>query len=1265
MDGVQQQLMAQAELSAAVAQEAAKERTFMSRQVEETGKAVAQMRLERLAEDLDSSQESDRGDDRRFRRHRRSRRPFDHEQEGPRPPTPQGPRGHGHGEMGPRREAAPPPLPKMHFPEFHGNDPVVWIDNCLTYFSIYSVPRNLWVISASLHLKENAARWYQVHKIRQGIETWENFTQSVLTKFGAESYPKAMRQLLKLRQQQSLPEYNKEFEEVRYRVAMHNSELDDIFFVEQYVKGLKFDLQGLVQAALPTSVNRAMVLAEIQQDHLDKARNRTGKAPFQYKSLASTSKAESQPMPVTADLSKERQVREYRRLHGLCYACGERFEPGHLAKCAKRNTVHLHALTTEDLTMELSDTVLEQLQQEDETSEQLCHLSLNALSRNDSAGSIKVRALLNNLVILILVDSGSSTCFINSALVAKAALVAIPCSPVQVTTATGDTVISDAMVKAVAWKANGHTFRTDMRVLDLGPYDAILGFDWLSSHSPMQCNWEHKTLQFLDQGVPVQLHGDSISQLQPVPQISGPQLNQLASTNEIWSCVLIHHTNPHPPPELPLAISSLLAEFQDIFSPPSQLPPHRGYDHHIPLIPGAIPVNTKPYRYSPFHKTEIEKQVQQLLETGLITCSVSPFASPVLLVQKKDGTWRLCVDYRKLNTLTIKNRFPMPLVEEILDELAGATLFSSLDMTAGYHQIRMQQGDEHKTAFKTHHGHYEFRVMPFGLTNAPATFQCTMNSVLAPFLRKFAMVFIDDILIYSATIEDHLTHLRLVLTALKQHQFFLKQSKCSFAKTELSYLGHIITAAGVATDPSKVSAMLQWPVPTNFTELRGFLGLTGYYRRFVQNYGLLAKPLTTLLRQKQFHWSETANTAFQLLKTAMTSTPVLTLPRFDIPFEVETDASDEGLGAVLMQQGKPVAYLSKALGEKNKHLSIYEKEFLALIMAVDRWRQYLQRTPFTIKTDHQALSFLEQRDLQSDLQRKAMTKLMGLNFKIVYRKGKENKAADALSRIGHSCAVTAITEIVPSWIQEVTNSYATDPVTQDMLLKLAVHSPDDQGYSLDHGLLKRNHQVWIGNNSALRTKLLSSFHASAVGGHSGTLATYHRIKKFFYWKGLKQDVIDYVKQCSICQHAKTEKTHPAGLLQPLPIPTAMWTDIAMDFVEGLPNSEGFNTILVVVDRLSKMAHFIPLKHPFTALQVAQELLDQVIKLHGIPKTIVSDRDRIFTSNLWQHLFARFDTKLLLSTAYHPQTDGQSERVNQCLEMYLRCAVADTPKSWKR
>jgi len=250
--------------------------------------------------------------------------------------------------------------------------------------------------------------------------------------------------------------------------------------------------------------------------------------------------------------------------------------------------------------------------------------------------------------------------------------------------------------------------------------------------------------------------------------------------------------------------------------------------------------------------------------------------------------------------------------------------------------------DEYKTAFKTHQGHYYFKVMPFGLTNAPATFQCIMNQVLQPFLRKFVLVFLDDILIYSKSLQEHQEHLQLVLQTLLANQLYLKQSKCSFAQSQLEYLGNIISANGVATDPQKTTAMVHWPTPTTFIELRAFLLLTLYYRKFVKGYGIIAKPLTNLLRNKQFQWNPKAQTTFDELKIAMSHTLVLTLPNFQEPFTVETDACADGIGAVLMQKGQPIAFLSKALGEKHRHLSIYEKEFLALIMAVERWRHYLQ-----------------------------------------------------------------------------------------------------------------------------------------------------------------------------------------------------------------------------------------------------------------------------------------------------------------------------------
>lgn len=316
--------------------------------------------------------------------------------------------------------------------------------------------------------------------------------------------------------------------------------------------------------------------------------------------------------------------------------------------------------------------------------------------------------------------------------------------------------------------------------------------------------------------------------------------DSVATVVEIFSTDETEETTHAWPDE----IEAVLAEFSAVFSEPTGLPPARQFDHEIPLIPGSRPVNLRPYRYSPAQKDEIERQVSKMLEQGIIQPSCSPYASPVLLVMKKDLTWRFCIDYRHLNAITVKNRYPLPIIEELIDELAGACWFTSLDLRAGYHQIRLLPGEEAKTAFKTHNGHFEFRVMSFGLTGAPATFQNTMNTVLAPLLRKGVLVFIDDILVYTRTLEEHVQLLRQVFELLDQHQLKVKKSKCAFAQKQLVYLGHVISVGGVATDPKNIAAVQKWETPKSVRAVRGFLGLAGYYRKFVRNFGQISRPLT-------------------------------------------------------------------------------------------------------------------------------------------------------------------------------------------------------------------------------------------------------------------------------------------------------------------------------------------------------------------------------------------------------------------------------------
>ncbi|KAD5317318.1 hypothetical protein E3N88_17264 [Mikania micrantha] len=631
-------------------------------------------------------------------------------------------------------------------------------------------------------------------------------------------------------------------------------------------------------------------------------------------------------------------------------------------------------------------------------------------------------------------------------------------------------------------------------------------------------------------------------------------------------------------------------------------------------------------------------------------------------VRLTDGV-RLTVAGSQLNEATIKDRFPIPLIEELLDELGGATVFSKLDLRAGYHQVRMDERDIHKTAFRTHQGLFEFVVMPFGLTNAPATFQALMNATFKDLLRKTTLVFFDDILVFSPSMEQHLRDLEAVLILLKKNTLFAKRSRCSFGGSKVEYLGHIISGQGVQTDPSKISAVQQWPIPKNLKQLRGFLGLAGYYRRFIKGFGVIARPLTDLLKKSAFQWNEATQLAFEQLKQVLSSAPVLALPDFSKVFVVETDASSKGLGAVLMQEGHPLAFMSKALSIKQQSLSVYEKELLAIMMAVKQWHHYLITKKFLIKTDQKSLKFLLTQKITTPLQQTSLAKLMGYNYEIAYKKGSENLVADGLSRVsGLALFSMGISSIDPLLLTRIKSSWSTDVQLQELIVKC------QQGKAPVHvswngNVLLRKNKLWVGDDAQLKRDILYLFHSSPTGGHSGYLPTLKRIKALFYWKGCSKQVFAYVKECSQCQQAKYEPVASPGLLQPLPVPAHIFTDISMDFVSGLPKVKGKDTILVVVDRLTKYAHFIPLAHPFSAAQVAQAFLDSVFKLHGCPQTIVSDRDPIFLSQFWKEFMRLQGVQLAHSTAYHPQTDGQTEVLNRCLETYLRCMCMQAPAQW--
>lgn len=449
-------------------------------------------------------------------------------------------------------------------------------------------------------------------------------------------------------------------------------------------------------------------------------------------------------------------------------------------------------------------------------------------------------------------------------------------------------------------------------------------------------------------------------------------------------------------------------------------------------------------------------------------------------------------------------------------------------------------------------------------------------------------------------------------------------------------------------------------------QLRGFLCLTGYYRRFVEGYARIAAPLTDLLKKEAFKWNDAAAAAFEELKRAMTRAPVLRLLSFDLPFVIESDASGTGIRAVLMQEEKPVAYFSKKIGPKMLHSSTYNKELYAITEAVQKWRQYLLGRSFIIRTDQKSIKELLQQTILTTEQQNHVRKLLGYDFTIEYKMGSANKVADALSRreedetLHSGLMMLSISFPINSFMEELRlENQVRDDLQQ--LHKASLKGELSSDYCVCEGLLFYKDRLYLSPQSPLREHILQEYHSSPTAGHGGIKRTLVRISATYYWQGLRKDVEQYVGQCVVCQQIKIATQPPAGLIQPLPIPCQVWEDISMDFITGLPNWRGNTVIFVVVDRLSKYAHFAALPTHFTASKVAGVFVEVVVKLHGFPATIVSDCDPIFLSHFWSELFDLSGTKLLHSSAYHPQTDGQTKDVNRGLEQYLRAYVSDRSK----
>ena len=899
----------------------------------------------------------------------------------------------------------------------------------------------------------------------------------------------------------------------------------------------------------------------------------------------------------------------------------------------------------------------------------------------------------------VLLDTGCSIALINSQSVKKWGIETTErAEPLRIENYTGKPV-PDAgrfYTGTLRLQHRRHFSQERFEVSPMEPgIDIFLPFHWIAAHPP-QGAWENQEIRF--------------NSLQCLEKCTRHETNEFSLT---WDETVL--TNPEARTIGYVAattsddpLGQVPAEFRQFLGIMSKeaadaLPKHRPYDCKIELKKGSTAPWGPIYPLSETELQALREWLKEMEKTGKIQRSTSSAGSPILFVPKPKGTGlRLCVDYRGLNKITIPNRYPLPLMQELQDRVQGAQWFTKLDLKNGFNLIRIRQGDEWKTAFRTRYGLFEFNVMPFGLTNAPSTFQDMMNHVLSDVLDVGVLAYMDDILIYAKTEEEHDQLTKEVLRRLQKNGLAVSPGKCVWKTQEVEFLGYVIGRNGIRMAEDKVEAVVSWKRPESLTEVQSFLGFANFYRRFIQEYSRVAKPLTELTKktEQKWQWTPEAETAFSELKRRFTSAPILA--HFDAGKRViiETDASDFAIGAILSQRDEenrlhPVAFHSRKFTPAEINYEIHDKELLAIVDAFKHWRRYCEGATHQVEvySDHQNLEYFTTTKVLNRRQARWAQELAGIDFKIYYRPGTQNGKPDALSRrseyrlekggienqpittvlrenqfekrLGHSliCSSARLTSLpARKWSKEFTTTieqHARKDVEYQRAWKEAEKGTNEK-LQIQDGLLYRKKMLWVPADTVQR--VVESEHDTKIAGHMGQDKTVELLRRNFWWPKMNERIIDFVRSCPKCQQNKASRHRPYGLSSPLELPYAPWQSIAMDFITELPVSEGCDQLWVVIDRFTKMAHFVPLREK-AATDLARIFAREIWKFHGLPTDIVSDRDSRFTSDVWKEFLKLADIRPRMSTAFHPQTDGQTERLNQTIEAYLRTFVSHEQDNW--
>ena len=914
----------------------------------------------------------------------------------------------------------------------------------------------------------------------------------------------------------------------------------------------------------------------------------------------------------------------------------------------------------------------------------------------------------------VLVDPGASSNFIRRDWAMK---VGLPmhqlAQPVDVKLADERTTRLTHVVAANSVSTQGSGAACGLTVMDELSHQVILGMPWLRR--------ARVHVQFGD-----------VCSWNGVPMFS---LN-MAQTEEVTVAGLRLHVLTVAP-EHQERMAKLLARYPSAFSKelrrrtPEQLVKSIKCEVRL-RDPNCRPIRSRERRRSPKDEAALRQYTQEMLDLGIIQASNSEWVSqPVMVKKVRDGVVldekRPCWDFRGPNDLIIGDAHPLPLPENLFAQLEGQRLFSKMDLTKGFWQIPMHENSKQILAMSTPLGLMEPNSMPFGMKNAPAVFQREMQRVLKDRLGKGVLVFIDDILIYTKTVEEHEEMVEWVLQRLSDEGYYANPDKCEFFQREVSFLGHVVSERGVAVQQHKVRAVNEWPVPENKKQVRAFLGLTGYYHKFIPRYSEIALPLTNLTKDAvAFSWGAAEQRAFIRLKEKLTTADVLVHPNALKQYRLHTDASGYAVAAVLSQEQddgtiRPIAYHSRKMSPAETRYPVHDQELLAIVRAVEEWRCYLEGSPhpILILTDHRGLEWISTKSELTGRQARWVEQLAELSYEVRWVPGQDNAVADALSRrvdletqVAKDVEEDRKAELAPPTSEAgsviptpaagglpqsaqlarprlhiqlgALPVVATAPVWQTTIHalpfkeKLQRAAAEDEWYTRmmeksdpDDGLLRGDGLLWtsdgrvyVPDDVGCRNDLLHEVHDSPTGGHLGQRKTLAKLQSLCFWPGMSKDVEDYVRGCVRCAQVKPSQQPPAGLLHPLPIPSRPWETITMDFIGPLPKTSDYkDTILVVEDKFSKMAHFIPTTQNVTSKETAKLLIARVFCLHGVPTSIISDRDTRFTAKVWQEVMKGLGTKLAMSSSWHPQTDGQTERTNRVAEVGLRLYADKTGVDW--